>query len=246
MFNRNKTGELIVKPRTSSRIMLFMIAVFVILLLVASGVIYNYGLSSAGFDSLRTSRTKLGLQAEIRKLRKQNEVLRQDLAFAHQNLNVTKAAYERLDKSLKQSDRLIVSLREELNFYRNIISPPDKKSGIRIQSMQVEPTDNDNKYRYKVVLIQALKHDRDVYGNAIVQIIGLQEGNKKVLNVTHRKKSTMFFRFRYFKDMKGVIELPANFRPLQIKIMVQVKGRNAKKLEKTFNWNTSLRPINTA
>ncbi len=246
MFNRNKTGELIVKPRFSSRIKLFMTAVFVILILIGGGVIYNYGLSSAGFDSLRTSRTKQGLTTEIRQLRKTSKNLRQDLAFAHENLKVTKAAYGELDQSLKRSERQIVVLREELNFYRNIISPPDKKSGVRIQSLQIGQTDSDNKFRYKLVLIQALKHDRDVYGNASLQIIGLQEGNKTVLDVTQRRQRLRVFRFRYFKDLKGVIKLPANFTPLQIKIMVQVKGRNAKTLEKIFNWNTSLRPASIA
>ena len=56
------------------------------------------------------------------------------LALKHKaNLVVVARRLERLEK-----------LREELNFYRNIISPVDKKAGLRIQSLAVEPIGNSN------------------------------------------------------------------------------------------------------
>jgi Family of unknown function (DUF6776) len=235
MFNKQKTGELIVKPRVSPRLKLFVAALFAIGLLVAGGVIYNYGLSSAGFDSLRTARTKLQLLGEIRKLNKANEDLQQSLANAQRGLQMDQKAYQDLDLSLKASEKQIVKLREELNFYRNIISPPDKKSGVRIQSLQVESTDAENKFRYRLVLIQALKHDHTVYGKAQLQIIGMQAGKRVVVLHPGTKKRKIGFKFTYFKDIKGSLELPKNFRPTQVRVKVQATGTN-KNLERVFNW----------
>lgn len=235
MFDKQKTGELIVKPRISPRLKLFVAALFAIALLLTGGVIYNYGLSSAGFDSLRMARTKLQLVGEIKRLNKLNEDLQQSLANAQRGLQMDQKAYQDLDLSLKASERQIVKLREELNFYRNIISPPDKKSGVRIQSLQVDRTHTENKFRFRLVLIQALKHDRTVYGKVQLQIIGLQAGKRVVVIHPSTARKNIGFKFTYFKDIKGSLELPKNFRPTQVRVKVQATGSN-KNLERVFSW----------
>ena len=61
--------------------------------------------------------------------------LREEGARAQRTIQMDQAAYQELDKSLKTSAQEIVALSEEVNFYRNIIWPVDKKSGLRIQNL---------------------------------------------------------------------------------------------------------------
>jgi hypothetical protein len=145
-------------------------------------------------------------------------------------------AYQELDHSLKESAQEIVKLREELNFYRNIISPPNKKSGLRIQSLNIEADGSRNRYRYKLVLIQALKHDRSLKGKATFEIAGLQAGKSKSLVFPRSADKAIRVNFKYFQDIEGHFELPKNFRPEQVKVNVNTWGRNAQTIQEIYAW----------
>jgi hypothetical protein len=145
------------------------------------------------------------------------------------------AAYQDLDKSLKASAQEIVKLREELNFYRNIISPVDKKTGLRIQNLAIEPIGTSNQFRYKLVLIQALKHESTVHGRASFEISGIQVGEDAVVRVPAANERPIPVNFKYFQDIEGKLELPRNFQPKRIKVIITTVG-GASMAEATYNW----------
>ncbi len=241
LFKQKKTGELIVKPRYSPRVKLFIAGLIVVVLLVTSGVIYNHGLSMAGFESLTALRQQQGLQEVAAQLKQDNQALRDSLARAERSLQMDQTAYQDLDRSLKASSQAIVRLREELNFYRNIISPPNKKTGLRIQSLKLEATGDDDttatsKYHYKMVLIQALKHDRKISGKARFEINGVQGGENTTIRFPQAADKPISFSFKYFQDIEGQIELPQNFEPRTIKVNVTSRGRDAQKIEQIYPW----------
>lgn len=237
LLKRQKTGELVVKPRYSPRVKLFIAGFVVVVLLVSGGMIYNHGLSMAGFERLSASRRQQDLQNQVAKLKAENHSLQEALARAERTLQMDQTAYEELDRSLKASNLEITKLREELNFYRNIISPPNKKSGLRIQSLQLESaSDETNTYTYKMVLIQALKHDQKIRGKARFEISGVQAGEDTVLRFPQPADKPIQFSFKYFQDIEGQIELPQDFEPQWIKVNVTSRGRNAQIVEQTYPW----------
>lgn len=183
MLELNKPGDLVIKPRYSPRIKLLIAVIIAVVLLTAAGLIYNYGLNRAGFERQSAEQTQQTLQDETRKLQDGNQELQEALARAQRTIQMDQAAYQDLDKSLKASAQEIVKLREELNFYRNIISPADNKSGLRIQNLYIESAGSANQYRYKLVLIQALKHENTIQGRASFEISGMQIGEDVVLRV---------------------------------------------------------------
>jgi hypothetical protein len=237
IFSRRNTGELVVKPRYSPRVKLLITGVAVVILLVTIGIVYNHGLSMAGFERLAASRRQQDLQNQILQLETENQSLREALARAERTLQMDQTAYEELDRSLKASAQEIVKLREELNFYRNIISPPNKKSGLRIQSLKLQPVANGKKvYRYKMVLIQALKHDYLVKGKARFEVSGVHGGENTTLRFPQPADTPINFAFKYFQDIEGQIELPDGFEPQWIKVNVTSRGRNAETVEQTYPW----------
>jgi len=235
MFNRNKTGELVVKVRVSPRIKILIAAMAGTILIFTAGWIYNYGLNMAGFASSSAARQQEQLQNELTKFKADNQELREALARAQRSLQMDQTAYQELDRSLKTSAQEIVKLREELNFYRNIISPPDKKSGLRIQSLSIEAASKANQYQYKLVLVQALKHDRSVYGNAWFEISGLQAGQDTVLKYPGANERKINVTFKYFQDIQGHFDLPKNFEPRQIKVGVTAAG-GRQTVQETYAW----------
>jgi uncharacterized membrane-anchored protein YhcB (DUF1043 family) len=209
--------------------------ILAVALLALAGLIYNYGLNRAGFERESAEQAQRALQEDIRQLREKNQELQESLARAQRTVQMDQAAYQDLDKSLKASAQEIVKLREELNFYRNIISPVDKKTGLRIQNLAIEPIGTSNQFRYKLVLIQALKHESTVHGRASFEISGIQVGEDAVVRVPAANERPIPVNFKYFQDIEGKLELPRNFQPKRIKVIITTVG-GASMAEATYNW----------
>lgn len=235
MLDLNKPGDLVIKPRYSPRIKLLVAVIVAVALLTSAGLIYNYGLNRAGFERQSAEQTQQTLQDDLRKLRDENQDLQESLARAQRTIQMDQAAYQDLDKSLKSSAQEIVKLREELNFYRNIISPADKKSGLRIQNLYIESAGGANQYRYKLVLIQALKHEKTIQGRAVLEISGIQVGEDVVLHVPTAHEQPILVNFKYFQDIEGKLQLPKNFQPKRIKVSITTPGGTSM-AEATYDW----------
>ncbi|OGI48349.1 MAG: hypothetical protein A2151_00760 [Candidatus Muproteobacteria bacterium RBG_16_65_34] len=232
---KNTTGELVVKPRVQPRVKILIAAAVGAVVLTAFSWIYNHGLSMAGFEREWATRRVQTLQGETERAANENQELREALARAERTIQMDQTAYQDLDRSLKVSAQEIVKLREELNFYRNIISPPDQKSGLRIQNLYIEPAAGVNRFSYKLVLIQALKHERSISGIARFEISGVQGGQDTVLRVPAANERPIGVNFKYFQDIEGRFELPRNFKPLKVKVSVTTSG-GTQEVEAVYAW----------
>lgn len=235
MVDLNKPGDLVIRARYSPRVKLLLAVVGALAILVSAGLIYNYGLNRAGFERQSAEQVQQTLQDDTRKLQDENQELRESLARSQRTIQMDQAAYQDLDKSLKASAQEIVKLREELNFYRNIISPADKKSGLRVQSLYIEPIGSTNQFRYKLVLIQALKHDLSIQGRAVFEVTGMQLGEDTVLRFPSANERSVQVNFKYFQDIEGKLELPRNFQPNRVKIII-LSPSGTTMAEATYAW----------
>lgn len=224
-----------VKPQLPPRIKLLLAGSIMTAAVLAAGWIYNYGLSTAGFERTSAAQEQQRLQEEIKRRAAENEELRDSLARAQRSVQMNETAFQELERALTASAQEIVKLREELNFYRNIISPVDNKSGLRIQNLHIRPVGTANRYRYKLVLIQALKHDRTVSGSASIQIAGVQEGEDSVVSIPGSKERAIRVNFRYFQDIEGQFELPQGFKPRRVIVNV-TPARGAQAVEESYPW----------
>lgn len=230
MLKLKTTGNLVVKPQLSQRAKLAIGAGAAAALLLAASAIYNYGSINADFDRNVATREYDHLEDELKRSHDENQELRESLARAQRGVQMNQTAFQELERALKASSQEIVKLREELNFYRNIISPLDNKVGLRIQDLAIEAL-GAQEYRYKLVLIQALKHERTVLGSAAFEVSGTQGGVETVFKVS----APIRVNFKYFQDVVGKFVLPNNFKPRQIKVSV-TPSNGAAAVEETYTW----------
>ncbi|MHB8717214.1 MAG: DUF6776 family protein, partial [Sulfuricaulis sp.] len=221
-------------PRTK----LLIAVIIVVLLLTAAGLIYNYGLNRAGFERQSAVDTQQSLRDQTRQLQDGNQKLQEALAGAQRTIQMDQAAYQDLDKSLKASAQEIIKLHEELDFYRNIISPADNKSGLHIQNLYIESAGSANQYHYKLVLIQALQHENMIQGRANFEISGLRAGNEVVLRIPTANEHPIAVSFKYFQDIEGKLNLPQNFQPKRVKVYITSPG-GAPIAQTVYNWPLS-------
>ncbi len=235
---RQQTDRIVIRSKvsTSAKILLSVLASAAFLGLIWAA--YRYGHSEANYSWQTADRTIENLQRDLELVRKENKDLRLTVSQAQRQLQIDKAAYKELASNLNASNTQITDLNKELKFYTSIISPKDGRSGVRIQDLAIRSTEKSDKYLYKLVLIQALRHSEEVTGTVGFEIKGAKNDRQTVINRPRSADSKIHVNFRYFQNVEGIIDLPADFAPAEIKVSVTTLGKKKKShtTERTYQW----------
>lgn len=233
-----RTGRLVVRYHAPWRGRALTIGAIVALLLLLVGM-FEFGRYRSGYSKLAEMQHRSELAATIDKLEKENEQLRQAVAAAELARDVDRQAYADVEKNLADLQAQVLKHREELTFYRGIVSPEDGIGGLRIQRFQVVPGAAEHHYRLRLVLVQSMRQDAVVSGSVGIQIEGVRD-NKPVqlaLNDTvgePRPDAQLPFRFRYFQNIEQDIMLPEGFEPRAVN--VEVRTAKLSPMRESYPW----------
>jgi len=218
----------------------FIWGIAILVLLIGGWTLFDYGRFLAGYDSRGAENEIKGLFDTQAHLEKRIEGLREDKAVLQRAAQIERKAYNELDTTLKVLQAEILEHKEELAFYRGIVSPKDSSSGLYLQNFLLTQNGETRSYRYKVVLTQVLKNSRLINGKVKLQFDGLLEGESKILKlkeVTAKKKKDLNYRFKYFQNVEGVVEFPEGFSLLRVNVQILPRGRQRDMIEKTIEWS---------
>jgi len=228
--------ELVVRTRSSVRRRLFYAAAAVLAVLVLLALAYYQGMERAGYVHAEVRAEMETLKARIDNLQGENARLRDTAARAEQQLQIDRTAYQEINDALTESNRRIAGLREEVNFYRNIIAPQDDRRGAQVQELKIEPTPVAGHYRYRVVLIQAYNHKQMVEGRLVLEITGMQGGAADKLRIDRIADKPIEVNFRYFQTVEGEFDLPSGFVPGRVKVSILSHRRDQSAVERAWPW----------
>lgn len=217
----------------------FVWALILLALFVSGWTLFDYGRYHAGYDSRETSNEIEGLLQVQAHLEKRIETLREEKAVLERAAQIERKAYNELDTTLKVLQAEILEHKEELAFYRGIVSPKDSSSGLYLQNFFLTQNGDTRDYRYKVVLTQVLKNSRLISGKVKLQFDGLLNGESKILElkeVTAKKTRDLNYRFKYFQNVEGVVGFPEGFSLLRVNVQILPRGRQRDMIEKTIEW----------
>jgi hypothetical protein len=217
----------------------FIWGIVLLALLISGWTLFDYGRFLAGYDSRDAGNEIEGLLQTQEHLEKRIVGLREDKAVLQRAAQIERKAYNELDTTLKVLQAEILEHKEELAFYRGIVSPKDSSSGLYLQNFFLSQNGDTRSYRYKVVLTQVLKNSRLISGKVKLQFDGLLDGESKVLDlraVTAKKVRGLNYRFKYFQNVEGVVEFPKGFSLLRVKVQILPRGRLRDMIEKTIEW----------
>lgn len=203
--------------------------------------LYELGRYRAGYNLIEVRSEQHQLRSERDELQQRVRQLREEKVALERAREIEARAHKEVQSDLKVLQDEILELKEELAFYRGIVSPGDMASGLRIQSFNVRKNPRTDAYRYRVVLTQVLKNDNFTSGTVDMEIEGIRErgGEKTTLSLSDVSVSSddrIHFRFKYFQEFEGDLELPEGFVPFRVNISVSPSGRRYEPIEETFDW----------
>lgn len=217
--------------------------VIVLLVAISAYLIFEYGRISAGYDVVDARNVEQTYIDHIQILDKEIVDLKQEIAILETNREVDRASYKEVEASLTQLQAKIQEQRDAIAFYRGIVSPSDGYSGLRVQDLKLTRGKAEREFNLRLVLVQAMKHDRKVTGDVNLSVVGRQDGVETTYALAQlladEANSAWAFSFRYFQDFERQLVLPDGFTPERITVEVRSKTRSISSIEKSFDWAIS-------
>jgi hypothetical protein len=204
---------------------------------------FQWGWHRGGVANGRLSADNERLSRQVATLRRQVVQLREDGTRLQSFRRIDEQATKQVRESLNQLQRENMELREQLQFYRNIVSPSKGKTGLNIQNFKLDQGPGDNQYHYKLTLIHVPESKgRRRLARGVVELTaeGKQGGvpvRLSMVQITRPKVEHITFAIKYFKQFDGSIVLPAGFTPGTVVVHVVPKGAGkTEELEQKIEW----------
>jgi hypothetical protein len=201
---------------------------------------YELGRYDSGYSLLDHRRERGALAGQLAEERAMTEELRRQLAIAETGGEIDRATYAQVESTLGELQSQIQEQEEELVFYRGIVSPQDGVAGLRIQSLEVLPSDGEGRYLLRLLLVQAIVHSRRVAGAVKLQLEGTRDGQTVSFDaeelVTPGEPYDMAYEFRYFQGVETELSLPAGFEPQHVAVEIWPNEARAERINQTFAW----------
>jgi len=217
--------------------------VIVALIGISAYLIFEYGRISAGYDRVEAGNISQAYEDRIMQLEDNIVDLKQEIAILETNREVDRESYKEVEESLSGLQAKIQEQRDAIAFYRGIVSPSDGNSGLRVQDLRFSRGKAEREFNVRLVLVQAMKHDRKVSGDVNLSIVGDQNGTETTYAFTQLVPEdadrSWPFSFRYFQNFDRQLVLPDGFTPERITVEVRSKTRSISSIEESFAWATS-------
>lgn len=178
------------------------------------------------------------LAATVGSLQEANTKLREQVAILERTQQVEGKAYKNVDEHLRSLQDEVLALKEEVAFYRGIVSAGREK-GLNIQTFVVDKETSPGAYRFQLVLTQHLKRVKTISGKVKLKIVDESDGTPKALMVSDmdgKQSDALDFEFKFFQRIEGRFTLPSGFKPERLQINVVSSGKKPASVEKSFEW----------
>lgn len=216
----------------------------ILLALVAGGayLVYEFGRIQAGYNAIDATAERQGYEQHIAALETNIVALKEQIALLETHRDIDREAYTEVEVSLTELQAKIQEQKDAIAFYRGIVSPADGNKGLRVQDLQLTRGKAEREYNIRLVLVQALQHDRKVSGNVNLTIDGDQDGIEMTYTyaqlLPEESESGWAFSFRYFQDFDRRVILPDGFTPQRVNIEVESRTRSIASIAESFSWTT--------
>ena len=189
-------------------------------------------------EQLRDERRQL--TRDLRASKKEVADLKDQVVYVQRSGEIDTQACDEVKTAIANRQSEIADLREQLAFYRGIVSPDLSRAGVRIYDLKVTRGNDDRSYHYELALIQSVRHDHRIGGRIELSLEGMMGRARQTLrwdDIVSGDVKNLVFSFKYFEEFSGELHLPPGFKPLRViaKLVTDVEG--APPVDDQFDWS---------
>lgn len=201
---------------------------------------FEFGRIQAGHNVLDAAAERREHAQQIAKRDADVRALKEEVALLEMQGTIEAEAYSEVEASLVDLQAKIQEQRDAIAFYRGIVSPSDGGAGLRVQDVTITGGRTELEFSVRVVLVQAMQHDRRISGDVVLVVSGEQAGEEKSYSYSELlpegEDADWAYAFRYFQNFEKELILPNGFTPLTVNIEVRSRTRSISSIEASYPW----------
>ena len=219
-------------PRVTVRSRLPLWARAVVLFLLAASAaalglgFYEYGRNFAGPDRHDLQARVDQLELQLKEMQAERDRFAALADAGEAQLKVEHAAQQQLVEQARGLEAETNHLREDLAFFDSLLPAGTGNKDIVIRSFRLQPADEPNQMRYRLLVQQSGKPDHDFVGSIELAVNFTQGGRNYVLqmpepNAAPERMQAFALSFRHYQRLEGTFTLPAGAvaRSCQVRIL---------------------------
>lgn len=202
--------------------------------------IYSFGRQQGGFESDRVNRETQQYVQQIDAQQRELADMRAQSAKFMREAQVEREASRTLQGDLIQLRRQSDELENEVALLRSLITK--KSSSLYIKRFDVYPTEVAGRYRYQLIVAQALDNIGATKGKLFMTLSGKLDGKSQKMELSQFSDddtTTVALDFKHYQEVSGLINLLENFKPESMEIKIEPKGKKLSKMSKRFLWEVT-------
>jgi outer membrane murein-binding lipoprotein Lpp len=190
---------------------------------------YDYGRRFSGFNKDEIQIEISRLRAQINDLSEEKDQLTKLANEAESKLSMERSAQQQLARQVKTLEAENTRLKEDMGFFESLMPTSADPGTVTIRSLRAQPDGPPNTLRYKLLVMQGGKPERDFQGQLQLVVNATQNGKPTTLlypdKSTDTKTSTAQWgvNFRRFQRLEGTVVLPEGtvVKSIQARVLQQ-------------------------
>jgi hypothetical protein len=202
--------------------------VFLSLALALGAWMYDAGRRFAGFDRSELQNEVTRLRESMSRLESEAARLRAIANASESRLKIEQTAQSQLASQVKTLEDENNSLKEDLAFFENVVPPERRGEKVSIQRFKVERDVLPGEFRFRLLVLQGGKLDREFHGSLQLVVEMQQDGRDATMVIPDSSDASATYKlnFKYFRRIEGTFRVPAGakVRTIQARILENGSG----------------------
>jgi len=202
---------------------------------VIAAWLYDAGRRFAGFDRSEVEQELSRMRESAIKLEAESKRLCAIADASESRLKIEQSAQAQLAAQVRSLEDQNTRLKEDLAFFENLTPATDKLS---IHRFKVEPDAMPGEYRYRLLVLQGGRRDREFQGS-LQLVVSVQEGDRNATIIVPDQASASDpayrLRFKYFQRVEGTLKVPPTTKVLAVQARVMEHGSDQARTSQSFS-----------
>ena len=217
---------------------LFMVSAIAVGLALAWWM-YDIGSTLAGLNRSDVRHELADLRGRVADLQRETGKFQAEAVVARRQVEIEIATQRELAKSAKALQDENARLKEDIAFFRDLMSPDGKvDSSVRLYRFKVERSAFPNEYHYHALFLQSGQREQDFQGHVRFSANTLQKGKKIVIPIASASSNNTLdvnLAFKYYQRVEGVFQVAPGTDVKSVEVRVFEKGALQPQVTQTVN-----------
>ncbi len=155
---------------------------------------------------------------------------------AENQLNIERAMQQQIATQIKSLEDDNARLKSDLAFFESLLPAQSGARGLLIRSFKLQPDADDSTVRYRLLVQQSGKPERDFVGRVVLKVSLLKDGLSTSLQLpdpAYPAAGPAPLSFRHYQRIEGTFPLPAGATVSSVQVTIDSGGET--RAQQTFS-----------